>query len=101
VFVYNVTIKVENEFLDDWMRWAKEVQIPAILATGCFYDYRFYELMELNEADGQTFVLQFLADSKSDYNRYMQIHHSRLRQHSREKWDDHVVSFRTLLKNVE
>jgi len=101
MFVYNVTVKIENEYLEDWMRWAKEVQIPAILATNCFYEHRFYELMELNEADGRTFVLQFFADSKSDYNRYMQIHHSRLRQHSKDKWKDHIVSFRTLLKNVE
>jgi hypothetical protein len=101
MFVYNITFKVEHEILEDWLKWQKEVQIPAILDTGCFYDHRFYELMDLDEEDGRTFVVQFLANSKSDYNRYQHIFGGSLRHRAVEKWKDHVVSFRTLLKNVE
>ena len=101
MFVYNITFKVEHEFLDDWMKWQKEIQIPEILATGCFYEHRFYELMDINEEDGRTFVMQFLSRSKSDYNRYQHIFGGTLRHRAIEKWKDHVVSFRTLLKNVE
>lgn len=101
MFVYNITSKIENEYLQEWMDWVKNVQVPGVLATGCFYEYRFYELMEIEEADGRTFVIQFIAHSKSDYNRYMELHHSNFRHRSLEKWKDHVVSFRTLLKNVE
>ncbi len=101
MFVYNITFKVEHTFLDDWMKWQKEEQIPAILDSGCFYEHRFYELIDLQEHDGRTFVIQFLANSKSDYNRYQQIYGAKLRHAAIEKWKDHVVSFRTLLKNVE
>jgi hypothetical protein len=101
MFVYNITFKVDHESLDDWMQWQKTVQIPDILATGCFYDHHFYELMNLEENDGSTFVIQFLAKSKSDYNRYQQIYAAGLRHRAIKKWQDHVVSFRTLLKNVE
>ncbi len=101
MFVYNITFKVEHEFLDDWIKWQKEIHIPAILDTSCFYDHRFYELMNLEEEDGRTFVIQFLAKSKSDYNRYQNNFAGALRHRAIEKWKDHVVSFRTLLKNVE
>ncbi|MEO8823453.1 MAG: DUF4286 family protein [Ginsengibacter sp.] len=101
MFVYNITLKVETQYLEEWMNWAKTVQIPDVLATGCFYDFRFYELMEIEEEDGRTFVIQFLANSKSDYNRYKELYHSSFRHRSAKKWGDHVVSFRTLLKNVE
>ncbi|MEO8821320.1 MAG: DUF4286 family protein [Ginsengibacter sp.] len=101
MFVYNITLKIENQYLQDWMDWVKAVQIPDVLATGCFYDSRFYELMEIEEEDGRTFVVQFLANSKSDYNRYKELYHTHFRRRSLEKWKDHVVSFRTLLKNVE
>ena len=57
MFVYNITFKVDHEILDDWMKWQKEIQIPAILDTKCFYDHRFYELMDLEEGDGRTFVI--------------------------------------------
>ena len=101
MFVYNITFKVEHEILKDWMEWQKKVQIPDILETGCFYEHRFYELMDLDEPDGRTFVIQFLAPSKSDYNRYHHIYGEALRHRAIEKWHDRVVSFRTLLKNVE
>ncbi len=101
MFVYNITFKIENEYLQEWIDWVKKEQVPDILETGCFYDYRFYELMEMDEKDGRTFVIQFLAYSKSDYNRYKELYHTAFRHRSVEKWKDHVVSFRTLLKNVE
>ena len=101
MFVYNITSKVEHEILNDWLQWQKEVHIPAILATGCFYEHRFYELLEHHEDDGRTFVLQFLAASKSDYNRYIEIYAPSLRQKSIEKWKEQVFSFRTLMVNVE
>ena len=101
MFVYNITFKIENDYLQEWMDWMKNVQIPDILATKCFYDHRFYELMEMNEEDGRTFVVQFFANSKSDYNRYKELYHPSLRHRSVKKWKDHLVSFRTLLKNVE
>ena len=101
MFVYNITFKVDHEVLEDWMKWQKEIQIPSIIDTGCFYDHKFYELMELDEDDGRTFVMQFFAESKSDYNRYHHIFGGPLRHRAVEKWKDHVISFRTLLKNVE
>lgn len=101
MFVYNITFKVEHKVLEEWMKWQKEVQIPEILASGCFYDHKFYELMDMEEEDGRTFVMQFFAESKSDYNRYHHIYGNRLRHRAIEKWKEHVVSFRTLLKNVE
>lgn len=101
MFVYNITSKVDHAIVKDWLQWQKKFHIPAILQTGCFYEHRFYELLEHDEEDGRTFVLQFLAASKSDYNRYIEIYAPSLKQKSTEKWKDHVFSFRTLLVNVE
>lgn len=101
MFVYNITSKVDHAVVEDWLHWQKKIHIPAILDTGCFYEHRFYELLEHEEEDGKTFVVQFLAASKSDYNRYLEIYAPALRQKSIEKWKDNVFSFRTLLVKVE
>lgn len=101
MFVYNITSKVDHDIIQDWLHWQKNIHIPAMLQTGCFYDHRFYELLEHNDEEGKTFVVQFLAASKSDYNRYLEIYANGLRQKSMEKWKDAVVSFRTLLVEVE
>ncbi|MEO8854093.1 MAG: DUF4286 family protein [Ginsengibacter sp.] len=101
MFVYNITSKVEHSILNDWLQWQKEIHIPDILATRCFYEHRFYELLEHHEDDGRTFVLQYLATSKSDYNRYIEIYAPSLNKKSTEKWKDQVFSFKTLMVNVE
>ena len=101
MFVYNITVKVENEILEGWVQWQKEIHIPEIIGTGCFYDHRFYELLEHDGADGKTFVIQFYANSKNDYDNYAENFAAQLRRKSTEKWNDHVISFRTLLQNVQ
>jgi hypothetical protein len=92
---------VENEILEKWVQWQKQIHIPEMIATGYFYDYRFYELLEHEEEDGKTFVIQFYASSKNDFDNYVENFAEQLRQKSREKWKDHVISFRTLLQNVQ
>lgn len=101
MFIYNITLKVDHKVLQDWMRWQKEIHIPEMMATGCFVDHRFYELLEHDEEDGKTFVLQFYTNSKSDYDHYLQNFATELKLKSAEKWMNHVVSFRTLLRNVQ
>jgi hypothetical protein len=101
MFIYNITVKVENQILEEWMQWQKEIYIPEMVATGCFYDHRFYELLEHEEGDGKTFVIQFYANSKSDYDNYVESFAMQLGQKSAEKWNDHVIYFGTLLQNVQ
>ena len=101
MFIYNITLKVDHQVLQDWMQWQKEIHIPEMMATGCFFDHRFYELLEHEEEDGKTFVLQFYPNTKNDYVRYLENYGPALKRKSMVKWNDHVVSFRTLLQNVQ
>ncbi|MGN6530881.1 MAG: DUF4286 family protein [Ginsengibacter sp.] len=100
MFIYNITFKVDHESVNRWMEWQKEIHIPEMMASGCFYDHRFYELLEHEEEDGKTFVIQFYANSKNDYDNYVQNFATQMKQKSMAKWSDHVISFRTLLQNI-
>lgn len=101
MLIYNITTKVDRQIMEDWMKWEKEIHIPEIIATGCFYDHHFYELLEHEEEDGKTFVIQFLAKTKSDYENYIHEYANELRQKCFDKWNYQAVSFRTLFKNVQ
>jgi len=100
MFIYNITTKVNHSILEEWMQWQKHIHIPEIIATGLFYDHRFYELLEQDEEEGRTFVIQFLAHSKEDYKKYLHDFAPSLRKESEKKWADNAISFRSLLKNV-
>jgi hypothetical protein len=101
MLIYNITTKVDHEILNNWMQWQREIHIPEMIATGCFFDHRFYELLEHEEEDGKTFVIQFFSNTRSDYEKYITEFAPALRKKSSDKWNGHAITFRTLLQNVQ
>lgn len=74
MIVYNVTLKVDNNIVDEWQQWQQEFYIKEVLDTGLFYDRRFFQLLDQDEAEGKTFVVQYFANNRKDYERYIQYH---------------------------
>ncbi len=101
MFIYNITLKVDNHIVNEWLQWQQEILIPEILGTGFFYDCRFYELLEQDDIEARTFVVQYLANEWEDYYKY--IHEKALffREKVSKKWGHQITSFRTLLKSVD
>jgi hypothetical protein len=100
MYVYNITIKVDNKIEDEWLLWQKEITIPEMLSTGFFYDYRFFELLGQDVTDGKTFVAQYFALSGEDCEMFTDQYAEHLREKAFKKWGDHFISFRTILKSV-
>ena len=101
MFVYNITLKVDHSILHEWLQWQKEIYIPRIMATGFFYEYRFYQLLEQDETEGKTFVTQFISASKADYDKYFQKNDAQLSKEIFAKWNDRIVFFHTLLQDMQ
>lgn len=85
---------------DEWLAWMKAVHIPAVLDTGFFFDHKMYRLMELNEADGITYAIQYFCDSFENYMQYQKEHAPTLQQAHADKYKDKFVAFRTLMRAV-
>ena len=101
MIIYNVTVKVESQISAVWMQWLLEEHIPDIMNTGCFYEYRLVRLLEVDDSEGPTYAIQYHARSKSDYNRYMEMHAADMRKKSFEKWGEKFIAFRTLMEVVQ
>lgn len=99
--VYNTTIKVRWEILEGWLVWQLEDQIPAILATGSFDGHRFYRLLEQEEEEGPTFVVQYLTSNEERYQQFMLEHAPAFQQQGWDKWGNAFIAFRTLMSLVE
>ncbi len=100
MIVYNVTIKIEPEIHDDWMAWMKDKHIPAVMETGYFFDHKMYRLMELNEADGITYAIQYFCDSFENYMQYQKERAPALQEEHTARYKDKFVAFRTLMRAV-
>lgn len=100
MFIYNVTLKVDNSIHADWLDWMTQVHIPEVMATGCFEKYQFVRLLEVDEAEGPTYAAQYYAVSKAQYNRYIEMYAQKLRQEGFDKWGNRFIAFRTLMEVV-
>ncbi|MBK7433138.1 MAG: DUF4286 family protein [Chitinophagaceae bacterium] len=100
MFIYNVTLKVQDAIKDEWLNWLKEEHLPEVLGTGCFSGATILQILELDNTEGPTYAIQYRAESKALYNRYIEQFADDMRQRSYEKWGDRFIAFRTLMQVV-
>lgn len=101
MIVYNITVKVNWNILEEWLAWELDEDIPAVLATGLFDDYKLFRLLEQDETEGPTFVVQYFTGSLENYQQYL-VEFAPVRQEiGRNKWGGGFIAFRTLMSLVE
>jgi hypothetical protein len=99
--IYNVTIKVEQAIIDEWLDWLLNEHIKEVMATECFTDCRVVRLLEVDETEGPTYAVQYLAPSKSIYNHYIIKYSEALRQKSYDRWGQRFIAFRSVMEVVQ
>ena len=100
MIVYNVTIKIDLNVHELWVKWMKEDHIPKVMATGCFKDFKFYRMMEENQSDGMTYAVQYFATELSNYFDYKEKYAPLLQKEMNDTWPDKYAAFRTLLREI-
>lgn len=100
MFIYNITIKVDWQIHEEWLQWLLNNYIPSIMATNCFEKYQVTRLHDTDETEGLTYAIQFYATSKSQCNRYSQLHAASIMQNAFEKWKEQMLSFSSLMEVI-
>lgn len=100
MIIYNVTSKVDHSIAEDWLSWLQQEHIPEVIATGCFTHARVLRLLEVDETDGLTYAIQYHAESKALYNRYIREFSPELRKKGTEKWGEKFIAFRSVMEIV-
>ncbi len=97
MILYNVTINIENDVHDEWLKWMKEVHIPDVLKTGLFIDHKLCKLLR-EEEQGTTYSFQYFCESMAEYTSYQNEHAPRLQAEVKKKYEGKFVAFRSLLE---
>ena len=100
MILYNVTIKVDWRIHNEWLIWMKNTHMPAVLATGSFYDARLMRLMETDDTEGPTYAAQYFAHTEAAYQQYISEYAPQLRQAGIDKWGNAFVAFRSVMQVV-
>ncbi len=80
MFIYNITVKVDNHILQRWLQWQKEEHIPEIMATKLFTENKFLKLLYQDDIDSSTYVVQYFTDTQEKYDKYLNEYASHLRR---------------------
>ena len=100
MYIYNVTLNIEDSATEEWTRWMKEVHIPDVLATGMFISNRFCRVM-VEEESGMTFSVQYLVKDLETLQLYQEMYAPKLQKEHQDKFQGKFVAFRTMLEMLE
>ena len=51
-----------------WLQWLQKVHVPEVLFTKYFIKAAIVRLFEIDDSEGPTYSVQYLAESKVSYN---------------------------------
>ena len=100
MIIYNETCKVDHSIAAAWLRWLKEEHIPEIIGTGYFTHAVILHIVEADDEEGITYAIQYHAENKERYNKYIDNFAEGIRKKSIDKWGNKFIAFRTLMQVV-
>ena len=101
MIVYNITNKIDPAIEVAWIKWQKEEHIPEIMSSKQFTDYKFYKLLDQDETEGITYIIQYFAKDIQHYNKYIESFADGLRKKANNKWGNQFIAFRTIMQIVD
>lgn len=99
MYIYNVTINIDETIHNEWLEWMKSKHIPDMLATGKFSKALMTRVLVEEEMGGMTYSVQYTTKTKAILQQYYAEDANRLRADSK-RFEGKFVAFRTELEIV-
>lgn len=99
MFLYNVTLILDDAAAEEWLQWMQEIHIPQVMATGMFVSNRLLKVVD-SPNEGVTYCAQYVAETIENYNKYQETFAPALQAELNEKYKNRFVAYRTLMEFV-
>lgn len=100
MIIYNVTVNIDADVHDEWLKWMLEKHIPDVLSTGLFIDSRMSKMLIEEEGEGKTYSIQYTLESMNKMKEYEEKHAPALRDSFIKKYEGKFGIFRTMMEVV-
>ena len=100
MYIYNITFNVEKDIEDTWLEYVKNRFIPNMLKTGLLQSALTSKIM-VNEAQGNSYSIQFTADKKDDLEKFMEKEMKNILNELHLKFSPKMVYFATGLDVID
>jgi hypothetical protein len=99
MLLYNVTVIIEDSAADEWLKWMKEIYVPAVMETGKFVSNRLLKVLD-SPNEGVTYCAQYVIENLAEYEDYQQNFEPALQAELQHKFENRFVAFSTLMEFV-
>ncbi len=100
MIIYNVTVNIDHDAHDEWLRWMKEEHIPDVMNTGIFTESRILKILADEDSGGTSYAIQYTCAGMEDYEKYRDQFAPGLQKAALDRFKDKFTAFRTLLETV-
>ncbi|MCB0475600.1 MAG: DUF4286 family protein [Flavobacteriaceae bacterium] len=100
MYIYSVTINIDESAEQEWLRWMENKHIPDMLATGKFFEAKMCRVMIDEDSGGITYSTQYTTESKEMLERYYTEDADKLRHETVRLFGNKFVAFRTELQVI-
>ena len=101
MILYNVTVTLDLDIHDDWVRWMLEEHIPDVMMTNMFISYRMSRLISHEHTDSEIYTVQYLVKDMAHLIHYQQEFAPELQRKHRERYEGKSVAFRTVMELID
>lgn len=99
MYIYNVTINIQEEVEQKWLAWMRNQHIPAMLNTGKFTKALLTRVNVEEPMGGITYSVQYTSPNKATLEAYYKEDAATLRKQSKP-FEGKFVAFRTELEII-
>jgi hypothetical protein len=96
MIIYNVTIVIDEDVSEEWLKWMQEIHIPEVMESGKFMDGKLSRILA-EEEGGKSYSVQYLCRDMETYESYKNEDSHALQQKHNQRYEGKFVAFRTLL----
>lgn len=97
MYIYNVTINIDEDVHEAWVKWMKDIHMPEVMKTGCFIDNQLLKVMYV-EDNGHTYSAQYKFLEIPDIEKYMGTYAPDLQAKTKQMFGEKYTAFRTVLE---
>lgn len=100
MLLYNVTVTIDLDVHEDWLRWMRETHIPDVMATGMFRSWRMSRMIGHEHEDSEIYSMQYLVEDMEHLRRYMDTFAPELQRQHQQRYEGKYAAFRTVMEVV-
>ncbi len=101
MLLYNVTVTIDLDVHEDWLRWMRETHIPDVMNTGMFISYRLSRLVGHEHTEAEIYAVQYAVQDMEHLLRYQNEFAPVLQREIKERYPDKYAVFRTVMEVVD